>query len=104
MRTLAAMHAGAGENMNASQFYITLAADLDSLDEKHTVFGEVSLPHAQAMPELFPCRWRDIGTPQAGCGSVLCDCSKLCAFLERPRVQTAMTGRNGIGEPARCLI
>jgi cyclophilin family peptidyl-prolyl cis-trans isomerase len=27
--------------MNASQFYITLAADLDSLDEKHTVFGEV---------------------------------------------------------------
>ncbi|CAL8460649.1 g179 [Coccomyxa elongata] len=34
--------AGAGEDRNASQFYITLAKDLDSLDEKHTVFGEVS--------------------------------------------------------------
>jgi peptidyl-prolyl cis-trans isomerase-like 4 len=33
--------ASAGENMNASQFYITLADNLDSLDEKHTVFGEV---------------------------------------------------------------
>lgn len=34
-------HAGAGENRNASQFYITLGKDLDSLDEKHTIFGEV---------------------------------------------------------------
>ncbi|KAK9812707.1 hypothetical protein WJX72_002420 [[Myrmecia] bisecta] len=34
--------AGAGENMNASQFYITTGEDLDSLDDKHTVFGEVS--------------------------------------------------------------
>ncbi|KAK9908808.1 hypothetical protein WJX75_003169 [Coccomyxa subellipsoidea] len=34
--------AGAGENRNASQFYITLGKDLDSLDEKHTIFGEVS--------------------------------------------------------------
>ncbi len=33
--------AGAGENMNASQFYFTLDAHLDSLDEKHTIFGEV---------------------------------------------------------------
>ncbi len=32
---------GAGEDRNASQFYITLAKDLDSLDEKHTIFGEV---------------------------------------------------------------
>ena len=28
--------------MNASQFYVTLADDLDYLDEKHTVFGEVA--------------------------------------------------------------
>ncbi|CAE5959503.1 unnamed protein product [Arabidopsis arenosa] len=29
-----------GENLNASQFYITLCDDLDHLDGKHTVFGE----------------------------------------------------------------
>lgn len=34
--------AGAGKDMNASQFYFTLGSDLDSLDGKHTVFGEVS--------------------------------------------------------------
>ncbi|XP_045805339.1 peptidyl-prolyl cis-trans isomerase CYP59-like isoform X3 [Trifolium pratense] len=34
--------ASAGENMNASQFYITLRDDLDYLDGKHTVFGEVA--------------------------------------------------------------
>ncbi|CAK0747033.1 cytochrome P450 monooxygenase 59 [Coccomyxa viridis] len=34
--------AGAGENLNASQFYFTLGPDLDSLDEKHTIFGEVT--------------------------------------------------------------
>ncbi|KNA17630.1 hypothetical protein SOVF_078420 [Spinacia oleracea] len=34
--------ASAGENLNASQFYITLRDDLDYLDEKHTVFGEVA--------------------------------------------------------------
>lgn len=33
--------ASAGENANASQFYITTRAELDYLDEKHTVFGEV---------------------------------------------------------------
>lgn len=33
--------AGAGKDMNASQFYFTLGTDLDSLDGKHTVFGEV---------------------------------------------------------------
>lgn len=35
-------HTGGGENLNASQFYVTTGADLDSLDDKHTVFGEVS--------------------------------------------------------------
>ena len=34
--------ASAGENLNASQFYITTAEDMDSLDEKHTVFGQVA--------------------------------------------------------------
>ncbi|KAJ0098767.1 hypothetical protein Patl1_20377 [Pistacia atlantica] len=34
--------ASAGENLNASQFYITLRDDLDYLDEKHTVFGEIA--------------------------------------------------------------
>ncbi|XP_057445294.1 peptidyl-prolyl cis-trans isomerase CYP59-like [Lotus japonicus] len=33
--------ASAGQNLNASQFYITLRDDLDYLDGKHTVFGEV---------------------------------------------------------------
>ncbi|KAK9086113.1 hypothetical protein Sjap_026524 [Stephania japonica] len=33
--------ASAGENLNASQFYITLRDDLDYLDGQHTVFGEV---------------------------------------------------------------
>jgi peptidyl-prolyl cis-trans isomerase-like 4 len=31
-----------GENMNASQFYITMGQELSSLDEKHTIFGEVA--------------------------------------------------------------
>lgn len=35
--------AGGGKNMNASQFYITTAAELDSLDDKHTIFGEVAI-------------------------------------------------------------
>ncbi|KAH7435346.1 hypothetical protein KP509_06G061200 [Ceratopteris richardii] len=34
--------ASAGENLNASQFYITTRADLDYLDGKHTVFGLVA--------------------------------------------------------------
>uniref|UniRef100_M1CJX3 Peptidyl-prolyl cis-trans isomerase n=1 Tax=Solanum tuberosum TaxID=4113 RepID=M1CJX3_SOLTU len=34
---------GTGEkNLNASQFYITLRDDLDSLDGEHTVFGEIT--------------------------------------------------------------
>ncbi|XP_010060849.2 peptidyl-prolyl cis-trans isomerase CYP59 isoform X1 [Eucalyptus grandis] len=34
--------ASGGENLNASQFYFTLRDDLDYLDGKHTVFGEVA--------------------------------------------------------------
>lgn len=34
--------AGAGEDMNGSQFYITTGESLYSLDEKHTIFGEVA--------------------------------------------------------------
>ncbi|KAJ7982053.1 Peptidyl-prolyl cis-trans isomerase-like protein [Quillaja saponaria] len=41
-RTGTVAMASAGENLNASQFYITLRDDLDYLDGKHTVFGEVA--------------------------------------------------------------
>eukprot|EP00656_Telonema_subtile_P038922 TRINITY_DN44083_c0_g1_i1.p1 TRINITY_DN44083_c0_g1~~TRINITY_DN44083_c0_g1_i1.p1 ORF type:complete len:311 (-),score=85.93 TRINITY_DN44083_c0_g1_i1:210-1142(-) len=34
--------ANAGENLNTSQFYLTLGENLDYLDGKHTIFGEVS--------------------------------------------------------------
>jgi peptidyl-prolyl cis-trans isomerase-like 4 len=34
--------ANAGKNKNASQFYITTKDNLDYLDEKHTIFGQVS--------------------------------------------------------------
>ncbi|GLJ53270.1 hypothetical protein SUGI_1135250 [Cryptomeria japonica] len=34
--------ASGGENLNASQFYITLREELDYLDGKHTVFGEIA--------------------------------------------------------------
>lgn len=34
--------AGAGKDMNGSQFYVTMGEDLHSLDEKHTIFGEVA--------------------------------------------------------------
>ncbi|CAH8360585.1 unnamed protein product [Eruca vesicaria subsp. sativa] len=34
--------ASGGENLNASQFYFTLRDDLDYLDGKHTVFGEIA--------------------------------------------------------------
>lgn len=34
--------ASAGPGLNASQFYLTLSDSLDSLDERHTVFGAVS--------------------------------------------------------------
>ena len=30
------------ENMNGSQFYITLRDDISYLDKKHTVFGQVT--------------------------------------------------------------
>lgn len=35
--------ASAGENLNASQFYITAGDNIDSLDGKHTIFGQVSV-------------------------------------------------------------
>lgn len=35
--------AAGGKNLNASQFYLTCGVDLDSLDNKNTIFGEVSL-------------------------------------------------------------
>ena len=38
-RGMVGMAAG-GKDMNASQFYITTGEELDSLDEKHTLFGE----------------------------------------------------------------
>jgi peptidyl-prolyl cis-trans isomerase-like 4 len=34
--------ASGGENLNASQFYFTLRDDLDYLDGKHTVFGQIA--------------------------------------------------------------
>jgi hypothetical protein len=34
--------ANAGKDKNASQFYITTKDNLDYLDEKHTIFGQVS--------------------------------------------------------------
>lgn len=33
---------GAGKDKNASQFYITTGSNLDSLDDKHTIFGQVA--------------------------------------------------------------
>lgn len=41
-RVLTVAHTAAGGKLNASQFYITLGEDLDSLDEKYTIFGEVA--------------------------------------------------------------
>ncbi|MEW5307510.1 MAG: hypothetical protein WDW36_009900 [Sanguina aurantia] len=34
--------ASGGKGLNASQFYMTLVGELDSLDERHTVFGQVA--------------------------------------------------------------
>ena len=34
--------AGDGRDANGSRFYVTLAKDLHSLDDKHTVFGELA--------------------------------------------------------------
>ncbi|KAH0773424.1 hypothetical protein KY290_010561 [Solanum tuberosum] len=40
---MASIGTGTGEkNLNASQFYITLRDDLDSLDGEHTIFGEIT--------------------------------------------------------------
>jgi peptidyl-prolyl cis-trans isomerase-like 4 len=48
--------ASRGENQNASQFYITTAANLHSLDGKYTVFGQVAegLDVLEAINEM-PC-------------------------------------------------
>ena len=43
------------KDMNASQFYMTLGVDLDSLDEKHTIFGEVG---SQNSPRAFVAHLR----------------------------------------------
>lgn len=47
--------ASGGKGTNASQFYITTGQELDSLDGKHTVFGEVSegLDVLQQIDEAF---------------------------------------------------
>ncbi|KAL3160226.1 cytochrome P450 monooxygenase 59 [Trebouxia sp. C0010 RCD-2024] len=47
--------ASGSEGTNASQFYITTGQDLDSLDGKHTIFGEVSegLDVLQQIDEAF---------------------------------------------------
>jgi cyclophilin family peptidyl-prolyl cis-trans isomerase len=44
--------ASAGPGLNASQFYITLGDALDSLDEKHTLFGQVGLQQQQQCQRL----------------------------------------------------
>ena len=51
----AALPAGGSEGTNASQFYITTGTELDSLDGKHTIFGEVSegLAVLQQINEAF---------------------------------------------------
>ena len=49
-RGMVGMAAG-GKDMNASQFYITTGEELDSLDEQHTLFGEVR-PQWQSKPDL----------------------------------------------------
>ena len=36
--------AAGGKNLNASQFYVTTGVELDSLDDRNTVFGEVRYP------------------------------------------------------------
>ena len=47
--------ANAGKDLNASQFYITANDNLDSLDGKHTVFGEVAegIDAVQRINEAF---------------------------------------------------
>jgi len=47
--------AGGAKGTNASQFYITTGQELDSLDGKHTIFGEVSegLDVLQQIDEAF---------------------------------------------------
>ena len=63
--------AGGGKETNASQFYITTGLELDSLDGKHTIFGEVSegLDVLQQIDEAFV---DDAGRPLQNIRSVDC--------------------------------
>jgi peptidyl-prolyl cis-trans isomerase-like 4 len=65
--------AGGGKETNASQFYITTGLELDSLDGKHTIFGEVSegLDVLQQIDEAFV---DDAGRPLQNIRSVELDC------------------------------
>lgn len=62
--------AGGAEGTNASQFYITTGLELDSLDGKHTIFGEVSegLDVLQQINDTFV---DDAGRPLQNIRSVL---------------------------------
>ncbi len=66
--------AGGGKETNASQFYITTGLELDSLDGKHTIFGEVSegLDVLQQIDEAFV---DDAGRPLQNIRSVDCRAS-----------------------------
>lgn len=61
--------AGGAEGSNASQFYITTGLELDSLDGKHTIFGEVSegLSVLQQINDAFV---DDVGRPLQNIRSV----------------------------------
>ena len=54
--------AGGGKDANASQFYITTGAALDSLDGKHTLFGEVRFLLAV---RSIPMVWRADQLPKS---------------------------------------
>eukprot|EP01117_Protostelium_nocturnum_P018385 TRINITY_DN7677_c0_g1_i1.p1 TRINITY_DN7677_c0_g1~~TRINITY_DN7677_c0_g1_i1.p1 ORF type:complete len:448 (-),score=139.44 TRINITY_DN7677_c0_g1_i1:41-1384(-) len=47
--------ANQGQNKNGSQFYITTGSNLDSLDDKHTIFGQVveGLDTLQKLNEIY---------------------------------------------------
>ena len=70
--------AGGGKETNASQFYITTGLELDSLDGKHTIFGEVSegLNVLQQIDEAFV---DDAGRPLQNIRSVDCRDDLKCA-------------------------
>ncbi|KAF9617219.1 hypothetical protein IFM89_035101 [Coptis chinensis] len=55
--------ASAGKNLNASQFYITLRDNLDYLDGKHTVFGEVAEDEENILKAINEAYVDDKGRP-----------------------------------------